>query len=238
VRAERNEAHATASSRATFRARVRARRADAHGALQVLASFDKPDPLDGPFFEETIYVTAGRGRRHAARDRRRRWPAPPRRSACATARSTPSAAVNPEGVLRAQAAARPIGGLCARALRFQSALSNLQSANLPRELLLRHAWAKPCVSARELPVRIDDDSIPKRGSTAASAARRRRRRLRITNIQITCEAGSVLVPLPKARAISGSSSRAPRAPARGAGAAGRARALAFHDRCALHLVHG
>ena len=28
-----------------------------HGRLQVLALFDKPDPLDGPFFEETIYVT-------------------------------------------------------------------------------------------------------------------------------------------------------------------------------------
>ena len=25
--------------------------------LQVLAIFDKPDPLDGPFFEETIYLT-------------------------------------------------------------------------------------------------------------------------------------------------------------------------------------
>ena len=28
-----------------------------HGALHILALFDKPDPLDGPFFEETIYVT-------------------------------------------------------------------------------------------------------------------------------------------------------------------------------------
>ena len=30
------------------------------GALEVLAVFDKPDPLDGPFFEETIYVTPSR----------------------------------------------------------------------------------------------------------------------------------------------------------------------------------
>jgi biotin carboxylase len=30
------------------------------GNLQVLAIFDKPDPLDGPFFEETIYVTPSR----------------------------------------------------------------------------------------------------------------------------------------------------------------------------------
>jgi biotin carboxylase len=30
------------------------------GRLQMLALFDKPDPLDGPFFEETIYVTPSR----------------------------------------------------------------------------------------------------------------------------------------------------------------------------------
>ena len=30
------------------------------GALHTLALFDKPDPLDGPFFEETIYVTPSR----------------------------------------------------------------------------------------------------------------------------------------------------------------------------------
>src|SRR5204863_6987431 len=30
------------------------------GALRVLALFDKPDPLDGPTFEETIYVTPSR----------------------------------------------------------------------------------------------------------------------------------------------------------------------------------
>ena len=30
------------------------------GALTTLALFDKPDPLDGPYFEETIYVTPSR----------------------------------------------------------------------------------------------------------------------------------------------------------------------------------
>ncbi len=30
------------------------------GRLRVLAIFDKPDPLDGPYFEETIYVTPSR----------------------------------------------------------------------------------------------------------------------------------------------------------------------------------
>ncbi len=30
------------------------------GSLQVLALFDKPDPLEGPFFEETLYITPSR----------------------------------------------------------------------------------------------------------------------------------------------------------------------------------
>ncbi len=33
-----------------------------HGRLRILAIFDKPDPLVGPFFEETIYVTPASGR--------------------------------------------------------------------------------------------------------------------------------------------------------------------------------
>lgn len=32
----------------------------ANGKVQILAIFDKPDPLEGPFFEETIYVTPSR----------------------------------------------------------------------------------------------------------------------------------------------------------------------------------
>ena len=34
------------------------------GALEVLAIFDKPDPLVGPYFEETIYVTPSPSCRH------------------------------------------------------------------------------------------------------------------------------------------------------------------------------
>ena len=38
------------------------------GRLRVLALFDKPDPLDGPYFEETIYITPSREERGAQRD--------------------------------------------------------------------------------------------------------------------------------------------------------------------------
>ena len=40
------------------------------GELRMLAIFDKPDPLEGPFFEETIYVTPSREPRHATGNRR------------------------------------------------------------------------------------------------------------------------------------------------------------------------
>ena len=63
-----------------------------HGRLRVLAIFDKPDPLQGPFFEETIYVTPSRGDCSAgsaasstpSRRLRTRW-------VCTTDRFTPSA---------------------------------------------------------------------------------------------------------------------------------------------------
>ena len=58
VRAERNEAHETALVEGFIPGREYAVEALLHhGALHVLAIFDKPEPLDGPFFEETIYVT-------------------------------------------------------------------------------------------------------------------------------------------------------------------------------------
>ena len=41
-------------------ARSRSRGSWSAGELHVLALFDKPDPLDGPYFEETIYVTPSR----------------------------------------------------------------------------------------------------------------------------------------------------------------------------------
>ena len=88
------------------------------GELQVLAIFDKPDPLVGPFFEETIYVTPSResgevqgAMVEAARQAVRAlglWHGPVHAEM----------RVNDRCVYVLEVAARPIGGLCARALRF------------------------------------------------------------------------------------------------------------------------
>jgi hypothetical protein len=92
------------------------------GALDTLAIFDKPDPLDGPFFEETIYVTPSA---HDAAAQRRIVDAVAAAAAATGLSDGPVHAecrVNQDGVFVLEVAARPIGGLCARALRFGGAL--------------------------------------------------------------------------------------------------------------------
>ena len=68
------------------------------GDLRRLAVFDKPDPLDGPAFEETIYVTPSRlgAERRGGRARRHRRP-PPQPSGWSRARCTPSCACTTGG---------------------------------------------------------------------------------------------------------------------------------------------
>ena len=111
------------------------------GEFRTLAIFDKPDPLEGPYFEETIYATPSR---HAPAEVRE-----VERSAAEAARALglshgPVHAefrVNGEGVWPLEVAARPIGGLCARALRFLTPDSD-ERISL-EELLLRHAAGLP-----------------------------------------------------------------------------------------------
>ena len=110
------------------------------GQLRVLALFDKPDPLNGPFFEETIYVTPS---------------ALPAAAQDAIVRAVTEAAValglshgpvhaecrvNECGVFVLEVAARPIGGLCGRSLRFTGKGTGLASLD---ELLLRHGLGEP-----------------------------------------------------------------------------------------------
>jgi biotin carboxylase len=111
------------------------------GVLRILAIFDKPDPLEGPYFEETIYVTPSR------------LPETTQMQIVDCASSAVRALglthgpvhaefrINDEGVWPVEVAARPIGGLCARALRFCS--NNLQESIGLEELLLRHALKLP-----------------------------------------------------------------------------------------------
>jgi len=107
------------------------------GRLRVLAIFDKPDPLEGPYFEESIYVTPSRlsekqqvsivdclgrsvralGLEHGPLHAEFR--------------------INEAGPWVLEVQPRPIGGLCARALRFGPEKIYLE------ELLVRHALGLP-----------------------------------------------------------------------------------------------
>jgi len=103
-----------------------------HGRLKVLALFDKPDPLDGPFFEETIYVTPSR------------LPAAMQeRTITRTAEALKALGlrhgpvhvelrVNDQGPWVIEIAPRSIGGLCSKTLRFVDGISLEQ-------LILRHS---------------------------------------------------------------------------------------------------
>jgi biotin carboxylase len=111
------------------------------GALRVLAIFDKPDPLDGPFFEETIYVTPTALSEY---DARVMASTVAHAAAAMGLRHGPVHAecrINDAGVFVLEIAARPIGGLCARALHFATVASDRPERNdiTLEELLLRHA---------------------------------------------------------------------------------------------------
>ncbi len=103
------------------------------GRLRIFAIFDKPDPLEGPYFEETIYVTPSRQPEEMQK----------RIADCASAtvralglEHGPVHAefrLNDQGPWVLEAAPRPIGGLCSRALRFGPERILLE------ELLVRHA---------------------------------------------------------------------------------------------------
>jgi hypothetical protein len=111
------------------------------GVLNILAIFDKPDPLEGPYFEETIYVTPSRlpetvlqAIEKSARDAVR---------ALGLSYGPVHAEfrINEHGVWPLEVAPRPIGGLCARALRF-SMDGGTEPIGL-EDLLIRHALELP-----------------------------------------------------------------------------------------------
>ena len=118
------------------------------GELRVLAIFDKPDPLEGPYFEETIYVTPSRLSAADLRVIEKSARDAVRALGLTQGPVHAEFRVNEEGVWPLEVAPRPIGGLCARALRFVGTDGELIGLE---ELLLRHAVGLPGSEwAREL----------------------------------------------------------------------------------------
>ena len=111
------------------------------GELRVLAIFDKPDALEGPYFEETIYVTPSRFSQAEQGLIEKSFSEATRALGLAHGPVHGEFRLNERGVWPIEIAARPIGGLCARALRFQTE-GEREPIGL-EELLLRHALDLP-----------------------------------------------------------------------------------------------
>ncbi len=163
------------------------------GELKVLALFDKPDPLEGPFFEETLYITPSRlsediqdALYHATAE-------------AADALGLQHGPVhaelryNADGAHLIEIAARTIGGLCSRTLRFGTGMSL-------EEVVIRHAIGQPvgALQREQQAAGVMMIPVPKagilgevRGKTAAYHVDG------IVEVSITIPIGGEVVPLPE-----------------------------------------
>jgi len=162
------------------------------GALSVLAVFDKPDPLEGPFFEETLFITPSR------------LPAATQAAFAASVEQICVAAGVTDGVIHAEArvnddgvwlleiAPRGIGGLCGRVL---TATLGMSSA----EIVLRHALGQPLppsgpgAAAGVMMIPIPAAGIF-RGIDGVDTARALPG---ITDVEITAQPGQLVAPPPE-----------------------------------------
>lgn len=168
------------------------------GRLQVLAIFDKPDPLVGPFFEESIYVTPSRlapaRQQEVVRTLGRAvkalglWHGPLHAEMRLTA----------EGPWVLEVAARPIGGLCARALRFR--LPERKQELSLEEVLLRLALRMDLSGLEREPraAGVMMIPIPEAGIYEETQGLEEARATPgVDSIEITAKAKQRLVPLPE-----------------------------------------
>src|SRR5487761_2157050 len=163
------------------------------GDLHTLTIFDKPDPLDGPFFEETIYVTPSR-LAPATQDAISACVA--QAAASIGLRDGPVHAelrINEQGPWMVEIAGRSIGGLCSTVLEFGAGMRL-------EEMLLRHALgleapsldrAGPAAGVMMIP-------IPKGGILHKVESEQRARAIpHITGVEITARLRSPIIPLPE-----------------------------------------
>jgi len=106
-----------------------------NGRLEVLAIFDKPDPLDGPFFEETYYITPSRHPSETCQDILAAVADACRAYGLCDGPIHAECRINETGVWVIEVAARTIGGLCGRLLRFGTGYGL-------EELVLQHALGR------------------------------------------------------------------------------------------------
>jgi len=162
------------------------------GELSRLALFDKPDPLDGPYFEETLYVTPSRLPDRTQEEIHGTVQRACRSAGLITGPVHAEMRVNGEGVWLLEAAARSIGGLCGMALNHALGVTL-------EELILRSALNQPvALSASREGAGVMMIPIPRRGiylgvqdlDSASEVPG-------ITGIRITAQPGQIIAPPPE-----------------------------------------
>jgi biotin carboxylase len=203
------------------------------GRLEVLAIFDKPDPLDGPYFEETIYVTPSRHAPEVLSRVEAIVADGARALGLAEGPVHAELRLSPEGPVVLEIAARSIGGLCSRTLRFGAGLTL-------EEVLVAHAMGLPLDSLRRearasgvmmLPIPRRGVLHGVRGVEAARAVPG------VEDVVITVPEGREVVPLPEGDSYLGFLFARGEGPAEVEAALRRAHALlAFEIREALPVA--
>lgn len=163
------------------------------GDLKVLALFDKPDPMEGPHFEETLYVTPSRlpaGTQDAVSDAAQ---AAVRALGLTEGPVHAEFRVDGDDVWTLEVAARTIGGLCGRALRFGLGMS-LEEVVIRHALGLRlHALAREDAAAGVLMLPTEREGRLREVAGVGEA----RRLPGIVGVDITVPAGHWVRPLPE-----------------------------------------
>ena len=168
------------------------------GALTAFAVFDKPDPLVGPYFEETIYVTPsglGEAIRHAVS---RQVERAARALGLAHGPVHAECRISPDGrIYVLEVAARPIGGLCSRVLTFVAP----RGTTTLEEVLLRHALGEGIEGYRRESrgAAVMMIPIPRRGHLRRVEGEDAARGVPgVTDVRITARPDQLLEPLPEA----------------------------------------
>lgn len=162
--------------------------------VEILAVFDKPDPLVGPFFEETIYVTPSR-HGPAVLDEVERVVAEGVAAIGLTYGPVHAEVrITPNGVRLLEVAARSIGGLCGRSLRFGMLDQSLEVVLLRAALGMNRRGMhreEKAAGAMMLPIPVAGVLREVRGQSAIGEVQG------ITGLQITVPIGRHLRPLPE-----------------------------------------
>ena len=168
------------------------------GELDVLAIFDKPDPLDGPFFEETYYVTPSSFSEEIQQELKQTILAACQAYGLKEGPVHAECRINDEGIWLLEVAARTIGGMCGRLL-------SLGTGHSLEELVLLHAMGQRVEiktvesAAGVLMIPIPGAGILKRVEGLLDA----QRIPYISEVSIEVREGYELIPLPEGNSYLG-----------------------------------